>query len=134
MDGVPPACRIAKATGANLLLIGARTLTEPIIGALWPGVDLPIWRPGRHFLLPVEAETLVLYDVDSLWHAEQLHLARWLESRTRPTQVVSTSLELLTARVASDALFAMLYYRLNTFCIDLRADVGVERTKTARSR
>ncbi len=113
---------MARTTGTNLLLIGRTTLTEPIIRALWGDAEPSTWRPGRRLSFPIEAELVVLYDVDSLWHAEQVRLSQWLESRIRPAQIVSTTAEPLWARVASEAFLATLYYRLNTICVDLRSD------------
>jgi hypothetical protein len=117
---IPRDCRIAKATRANLLLIGRQARAEEVVSALWPRTGLTTWRPGRRLWLPEEAETLILYDADCLWSGEQINLSQWLESRTGRTQIVTTSFGPLLARVEANAFLATLYYRLNTICVDLR--------------
>jgi hypothetical protein len=117
---VPRDCRIARACRANLFLIGRTTRVEPVIDALWPGAARVAWRPGRRLWFPFEAETFVLYDVDCLWRGEQRRLTEWLTARAGRTQLVTTSTEPLTDRVQANAFLDMLYYRLNTICVDLR--------------
>jgi transcriptional regulator of acetoin/glycerol metabolism len=107
----------------NLLLIAADGVVRYVIESLLLDLQEPItrWKPGERLPLPAPSDggTLVLHDVGSLTTDEQLRLLDWLERAAGRTQVVSTSSTPLLPRVDAGAFIDMLYYRLNTVCVDV---------------
>ena len=116
LDDWDVACRAR----ANVLIIGPTdtttavvcesrvALSEPVISALCTDA-LVLPSAGL-------AGTLVLHDVGRLALVDQLRLAMWLE--TTHAQVISTSAEPLLPLVQTGLFLEMLYYRLNTICLD----------------
>jgi Sigma-54 interaction domain len=111
----------------NLLLIAPDGVTRYVLESLLLDLREPIlhWSPGEPFELPPSGEpgTMILHDVGSLPPAAQLDLFDWLERDGGTTQVVSTTSTPLLPRVHCGAFIDMLYYRLNTICVDVSAHV-----------
>ena len=109
----------------NLLLVGVGGMTRNVVGMLLRDRDDPIarWSPGERLLLPPVARggTVVLHEVGTLSHDDQLHLLDWLEHAVARTQVISTTSRPLLAQVQSGAFLETLFYRLNTICLDVTA-------------
>lgn len=115
----------ARRSKANLMLIGTEHRLSDFVRSLWPAFDEPVMfrRRDARLRLPPTSEpvgTMILQGVETLTDYEQRALQDWLSVRKGRTRVVttmsSTLLPMVEARVFSDGL----YYRLNTFCIDLR--------------
>jgi Sigma-54 interaction domain len=107
----------------NLLLIAPEGVVRYVLESLLLNLREPMttWSPGRPLVLPPcgQPGTLVLHDVGSLSPASQLDLLAWLEAADGRMQVVSTSSGPLLPRVHCGAFIDMLYYRLNTVCVDV---------------
>ena len=115
----------ARRLKANLMLIGTEQRLSAFVRSLWPAFDEPVMfrRRDTRLRLPPTSEpvgTMILQGVETLTDYEQRALQDWLSVRNGGTRVVttvsSTLLPMVEAREFSDGL----YYRLNTFCIDLR--------------
>jgi transcriptional regulator of acetoin/glycerol metabolism len=108
----------------NVLVI-QRDGAPDLVAALLPKLDEPIarWRAGQRLILPSVAGTgtMILQDVGALARDDQRRLLDWLERTSGRTQVVSTSRGPLLPRVLSGAFLELLYYRLNTVCVDTTA-------------
>jgi transcriptional regulator of acetoin/glycerol metabolism len=119
VDGfaVPVECQIARASGLNLLLIGAHRRTEQVLRALVPEEGTAIWEPGTPLMLTEHIDTLVLRDVDQLPLDDQYRLALWLEHRATEVHVVSTASAPLVAKVEGGRFRDDLYYRLNAIYV-----------------
>ena len=118
---LPDDWHLGRQAGVNVLVIqrdGAPNLVE----ALLPNLDEPVarWRPGQRLVLPSVAGTgtMFLEDVGALAADDQRRLLDWLERASGRTQVVSTARGPLLPRVLSGAFLDVLYYRLNTVCVD----------------
>jgi hypothetical protein len=128
-DGPVPAwanadLQLARMTKANLLMIGTEGLVVQLMKSLIPDLNQAIvvrCRGERLMLPPASAlvATIVLRDVDALADEEQRTLLEWFRSASGFTQVVSTSSAPLLPRVEAGAFSDLLYYCLNTVCIDL---------------
>jgi Sigma-54 interaction domain len=108
----------------NMLLIGDG-IAWSVLGTLLMDLHEPIavWCAGQPFVLPPagQAGTLILHDVGALTQADQLHLLNWLELAAGRTQIISTASAPLLPSVRTGRFLEMLYYRLNTVCVDLTA-------------
>jgi DNA-binding NtrC family response regulator len=89
---------------------------------LWQELREPIltWRPGQWLELPPpgRASTLVLHDVSELSYDDQHRLLCWLDETAGRIRVVSTTAVPLWPRVKREAFNEVLYYRLNTVCVE----------------
>ena len=106
----------------NILLLGSDGVIQNLLETLGPDLRHPIcvWSPRERFALPTDhVKSLVLRDVGTLKHADQMRLLQWLDRNTGGTQVVSTSNVPLMPRVRSGAFLETLYYRLNTIVLDV---------------
>ena len=79
------------------------------------------WRPGQPLELPSpgRAATLVLHDVNELTYDDQHRVLRWLDQTAGRIRVVSTTTVSLWPRVKEGTFNDVLYYRLNTVCVDV---------------
>jgi sigma-54-interacting transcriptional regulator len=125
--------RLARSAHVNLFLSGiprVNVLLIGINGGVWshletllPDLDEPVttWSQGQKLVLPPPERTgtMILHEVGSLPHADQLRMLEWLELTAGRTQVVSTSSSPMLPRVESCAFNDTLYYRLNIVCVDL---------------
>jgi hypothetical protein len=132
---LPEDWRLARAAHVDLLLMGLPRVNVLLIGmdrviwslleALRPDLREPVvsWYPGRRFALPATGAsgTMVLQDVGGLTPEDQMRLFDWLERNGGKTQVISTSSTPLLPRVQAGTFIDMLYYRLNTVCVDILA-------------
>jgi hypothetical protein len=107
----------------NLLLIAADGVVRFVLESLLLDLQEPIttWRPGQQFTLPAadRGGTLILHDIGALTADEQMTLLDWLERAEGRTQVVSISPTALLPRVKDGSFIEVLYYRLNTVCVDV---------------
>jgi hypothetical protein len=114
----------ARATRANLLLVGTEPAVSNLVCSLWSTFDEPLMirRSGDRLHLPSGSEpvgTMIIHGVETLTEYEQRALQDWLLLRTGRTRVVSTASASLLPRVEDGAFNDSLYYRLNVVCIDL---------------
>jgi hypothetical protein len=122
---IPRDCQVARFSGTNLLLIGAKARVEGIVHSLWARDAQTTWRPGQALTLPepsggrVGRTTVIIHEVGELPREEQRRLSEWLEANPNRTHVVSTSAAPLHLRVAAGAFLDALYYRLNTICVEI---------------
>jgi len=108
----------------NLLLLGTSDGIGIVLEMLRLEHREPIlmWHPGQPLELPSpgSSATLVIHDVSELSVSDQDRVLRWLDHAARQVRVVSTTAEPLWPRVETGTFNDMLYYRLNTVCVDLR--------------
>jgi Sigma-54 interaction domain len=129
---LPEDWRLATAAHSELLHLGKPRLNLHLIGndrviwnvleALLPEMGQPVlsWSPGRRLdLPPTPGGTLILHEIGAMPAEYQLRLLDWLEGAWGTTQVVSTSTAPLLTRIQTGAFVDMLYYRLNTVCVDV---------------
>jgi hypothetical protein len=113
---------------ANLLLTGPAGTIRIVLEMMWLELREPIlkWRPGQPLELPspAHAATLVLHDVSELTSDDQQCVLRWLDHAAGGTRVVSTTAVALWPRVKAGAFNDVLYYRLNTVCVDVGASAN----------
>lgn len=114
----------ARATNANLLLVGPEHLVVNLVSFLVPNLkpgDTIRCQDGQLPLPPASAPagTVVIRDVDALTPEQQRRLLDWLDSAPSGTQVVSTASAPLLPLVETGAFNDTLYYRLNTVYIDV---------------
>lgn len=109
----------------NLLLVGTAGAIRIVMEMLWLELREPILRcrPGQRLDLPSpgRAATLVLHDVNELTKDDQESVLRWLDETAGRVRVVSTTTVPLWPRVKAGAFNDVLYYRLNTVCVDIGA-------------
>jgi len=109
----------------NLLLVGTAGTIRIILEMVWLELREPIstWRPGQPLELPSSgrAGTLVLHDVSELTDDDQHRVLQWLDETGGRIRVVSTTAVPLWASVKTGAFDDVLYYRLNTVCVDVAA-------------
>ena len=111
----------------NLLLVGVDRQLWHLLQA--QGFDLrepvAMWSPGERLALPAPTQlgTLILHDVAALSHDDQRQLLEWLEPAARFVQVISTTSVALFHVVEGGSFSDMLYYRLNTMCLDMSSDL-----------
>ena len=107
----------------NVMVIGAHGVVKNLLDLLTEGRTGPTysWYPGDRLTLPPEdqAATLVLHDVASLSRDDQRRLFEHLGRTTWRHQVISTTASTLLPRIHAGTFAEMLYYRLNTVCLDL---------------
>jgi hypothetical protein len=134
-SAVPEEWRLARDAGLNVLVLGMPRVTpllsdvegaiENVLERILPDLREPIvsWCPGNRLVLPpvAHARTLILHEVGALVFEDQQRLLEWLERVDGRTQVVSTCAASLLPLVHTGTFNAMLYYRLNTVCVDLNA-------------
>ena len=132
---LPEDWRLARAAHTELLdlgmprvnvhLIGMDRVIRNVLDALVPEIDRPLtnWVPGQRLVLPPVSRggTLILHEIGTLPAEDQLRLLDWLEGASGRMQVVSTTTTPLLPRIQSGAFIDMLYYRLNTVCVDVTA-------------
>jgi hypothetical protein len=132
-SALPEQWRLARAAHVDLLLMGVprvnvlliapETVVRSVLDSQLLTLREPIvcWSPGAPLELPPcdHLGTILLHDVGNLPPSEQLYLLEWLERANGRVQVVSTSATPLLPKVRSGAFIDMLYYRLNTVCVDV---------------
>ncbi len=115
--------RVGRMPRANLLLEGTAEGIGIVLEMLRLEQREPIvrWHPGQPLELPPPgcAATLVLHDVNELTSDDQHRVLRWLDQGARQVRVVSTTAVPLWPRVQTGAFSDVLYYRLNTVCVDM---------------
>jgi hypothetical protein len=115
--------QVAGMPRANLLLVGTGSVIPIVLEMVWLELRGPVvrWRPGQQLDLPSpgRAATLVLQDVGTLTHDDQQRVLRWLDETAGRIRVVSTTATSLWPRVKTGAFSDVLYYRLNTVCVDV---------------
>ena len=115
---------LARRAGVSLFVIGADDAVTDLFTPLWPGLVTPIvvrYR-GEPLRLPPASTpvgTIVIYDLNTLTHLEQLELNHWVQDARGHAWVVSTAWESLLPRVQAGTFHAGLYYHLNVVTIDL---------------
>ena len=113
----------------NLLLVGVNREAWHLVDSQMLDLREPIasWSPGEPLDLPAPAQTgtLILHDVGALSHDDQRQLLEWLEPPSRRVRVISTTSASLFPRVEAGAFSDMLYYRLNTMCLDLSSHASM---------
>ncbi len=128
------AWRLAQSARVNVLLMGMPRV-NPLCAdfdaairrvlEILPDLEEPVasWCPSRRLVLHplAEVRTMILYEVGTLTHGDQLQLLDWLDRVESRTQIVSTTSEPLLPRVRAGVFMATLYYRLNTVCVNVNA-------------
>jgi hypothetical protein len=118
-------CRLARTARVNLLVTHTEGLLENLLEWLMPDLERPLatWCSGERLVLPPDASarTMILRDVGALTLNDQRRLLDWLERAAGHTQIVSTTPGPLWPRVEAGAFNDILYYRLNTVCMDATA-------------
>jgi sigma-54-interacting transcriptional regulator len=108
---------------SNLLLEGPAGPIRTALERLWlePREPILTWSPGQPLDLPPpgRAATMVLHDVSELTYVEQHRLLAWMDQVDGRIRVVSTTAVPLWPRVNAGAFNDVLYYRLNTVCVDV---------------
>lgn len=110
----------------NMLFVGADEVVWRVLAtSLNFASPVASWRPGEPMHLPENgaARTLVIRDVGFMTGAEQVRLLDWLERTAGRTQVVCTTRAPLIGLVDTGGFIGSLYYRLNTICLDLGAEM-----------
>ena len=112
----------------NLLFIGKENVLRQVLETLFLDLRGPIfsWSPGEPLILPPAAliGTVILHDVGGLPIEDQRRLLKWIEHATGRTQVISTTSTSLLSQVQAGGFIDTLYYRLNTVCLDVTAQVA----------
>jgi Sigma-54 interaction domain len=107
----------------NLLLVGINGEFSEFVGTRRLDLPQPVatWCPGERLVLPpyTQMGTLILHEVGDLSHDDQRQLLEWLEPAARRVQVISTTSASLFPRVEVGSFSDVLYYRLNTMCLDM---------------
>jgi hypothetical protein len=107
----------------NLLLIAPDAVVRYVLESMLLDLREPIarWSPGEPLNPPSphRTGTLILHDVHALPPADQLRLIDWMEAAEGRTQVVSATSKPLLPRVHAGEFIDILYYRLNTVCVDV---------------
>jgi hypothetical protein len=107
----------------NLLLIAPDGVVRYVLESLLLDLQEPVarWRPGDDFAPPAidEGGTFVLHEAGTLAHDQQIRMLDWLERMDGRMQVVTTSSTPLLPRVQAGGFIEVLYYRLNTVCVDV---------------
>lgn len=114
---------ISKTVRPNVLIVGATDATEPLLEALWPYLDPPVWCGTVDTLRHTagSARTLVIRDVGSLSASQQMELSLWLaRSAATKVRVISTTTVPLFLMVTAGLFLDSLYYRLNTLVLDMQ--------------
>jgi hypothetical protein len=104
--------------GANLLLIGLNGASRDRFEVSLRQGPVTKWEPGQPLVLP-SAGTLILHEVGSLTHEDQLRLLSWMERNAGRTRVICTSSASLFAQVEAGRFIDTLYYRLNVVSLDI---------------
>lgn len=107
----------------NLLLLAPEGVVRYVLESTLLNLREPmtVWQPGELLTLPAPQSngTLILHDVGDMSAPFQIQLLHWLEAFDRTVQVISTSTTPVIPRVQCGAFLDMLYYRLNTVCVDV---------------
>jgi sigma54-dependent transcription regulator len=122
-DGVAPDELLFLGTlDVNLLLIGLKGAARDRFEAGLMKGSISKWEPGRELVLPPTegTGTLILHEVGSLTHRDQVRLLGWLEQSQGRTRVISMASASLFAQVEAGRFLDTLYYRLNTMTFDVR--------------
>ena len=110
----------------NVLIIGPDPLTGAAIGQLRPLLRLPVVQIQADSIesLPrlLTRGTVIVRGVHTIGIAEQHRLFDWMTQTAGATQVVATSAASLLSLLERGLFFDLLYYRLNTICLDLGGD------------
>lgn len=110
----------------NVLFVGPKDATCTLLNALQRDFCEPVIEvSSREPLILPDAEhvgTLILDDIATLATADQQRLLIWLERAVGQAQVLSTSSAPVLPMVLAGAFGETLYYRLNTFYVDLTAE------------
>jgi hypothetical protein len=118
-------CRLARTARVNLLITHTEGFLENLLEWLMPDLEQPLVTrcSGERLVLPQPAcsRTMILRDVGALTLNDQRRLLDWLEQAAGHTQIVSTTPGPLWPRVEAGAFNDILYYRLNTVCMDATA-------------
>ncbi len=104
----------------NVLLVGPPSFLSAALKSLEPLAAQPVvsWNPCEMPGIPDGSHgTLIIHRVDTADLDQQQRLCQWLESRTRPVQVISTALAPLYPFVPAGTFLETLYYRLNHVCL-----------------
>ncbi len=122
---------------ANMLLIGVTSASRDQVEASLVGLGLVSrWEPGEPLELPSAADTgtLILHEVGSLPHDDQVRLLAWLDQSAGRTRVVSTASTSLYARVEAGLFIEKLYYRLNTVSLNVAPGSELRNISSAASK
>jgi hypothetical protein len=114
---------VACSARANVLIVGPTGTTAAVVRESRAALSEPVISSlcTDALVLPSAdlAGTLVLHDVGRLALVDQLRLTMFLE--TTHAQVISTSPEPLLPLVQAGLFLELLYYRLNTICLEASA-------------
>ena len=111
---------ILSARANALLITGAATIGDELVGMLAPHIAAPV-----HMLSGWSREdaprqgTLIIRDVDQLSADEQRAMLKWLIETNRSVQTISVCAEPLYPLVARGQFLADLYYHLNIIYVQL---------------
>ena len=109
----------------NVLVVGTDTVTAAATAEIRAFLRLPITTvcvtPDQTLPLAIENGTLVVRGVHALSVTEQQRLYEWMSRSSGATQVIATSPVSLLPLVERGAFLDLLYYRLNTICLELAA-------------
>jgi Sigma-54 interaction domain len=120
-----PEWRRAWANKLNVLFVGPDDATRALIRAYQPDLARPVvsLSPGYGHLFsdPTDVETLICYDIASFTAAEQERLMDRLDRAAGRVQVITTASQPMLPMISAGLFIQRLYYRLNTFYVDLTA-------------
>ena len=121
---LPPDVELQRVlmTRLNVLLVGDDAVAELCLESIRPALIGPVvtHRPSRHLnLWAMPARTVILQRIDNLTLQDQHNLNNWMHLTKGVTQVISTSASSVLPLVDRGAFLRMLYYRLNTICVEL---------------
>jgi len=106
----------------NVLVTGVDSVIGDILETILTDLRTPIasWNPGERLVLPpiARAGTVLLHDISSMSHEDQLRLLEWCEQAAGLMQIVSTAPTSLLPLVRAGRFSERLYYRLNTVFVD----------------
>ncbi|MGH9410380.1 MAG: hypothetical protein ACRD1V_13105 [Vicinamibacterales bacterium] len=116
--------RLARASGANVLLIGrdpevSDAAADLAGSAASAGVTMWTADGPRGPSRAAHDAVVIARAVEGLRPNEQQNLLHWLTAAGGETRVISTASPSLWPMVVEGAFSAELYYRLNTVCIRL---------------
>ena len=111
--------QVLKAAHPNVLIIGARAMTSPIVRAIADMSPSPVcWCNAARMRLPSNrVATLILQNAPELHAEAQQTLLGWLNEHAG-TQIIAESTSPLFSQVTVGTFNDELYYRLNTIVID----------------
>jgi hypothetical protein len=107
----------------SVFLVGPENTTRAFLDALRAHLHQPVAEVHSRgpLVLPDAGRTgtLLLKDIGALHADDQQRLAEWLAHSARRTQVISTSSAPVLPMILAGEFAERLYYRLNTFYVDL---------------